>query len=351
MGGDFLSSPNKEKDSFDGENSFVKFGSSGMQGWRYRMEDAHLQSLNISNLDIYGVFDGHGGKEVSQFVKNHFIEEFAKNKNTKHSNITESLIETFLKMDDLMLTQSGKEELYHLNKISKEEDDEQDKKNKKGNENDFYKYLDPKNSDNCDIANITGCTACVSVIDEKNKKIYFANAGDSRAVICKNGLGYQMSHDHKPDSAKEKNRIYKSGGWVSEGRIKGNLNLSRSLGDFEYKQNKNIGPKDQMITAYPEINIEIIDDNCEFIILGCDGIWDCLTPQKACDFVRSRLYNEKTGMVNDIKISKIVEEMMDSIISDDINNEFGIGCDNMTCIVIQFKQKNKIIINKMNEDN
>ena len=349
--GDFLSSPNKEKDSFDGENSFVKFGSSGMQGWRYRMEDAHLHSLNISNLDIFGVFDGHGGKEVSQFVKNHFIKEFSNNQNTKNNNISESLIETFLKMDDLMRSQNGKEELYQLNKLSKEEDDEQDKKNKKGKENDFYKYLDPKNADNCDIANITGCTACVSVIDEKEKKIYFANAGDSRAVICKNGLGYQMSHDHKPDSAKEKNRIYNSGGWVSEGRIKGNLNLSRSLGDFEYKQNKKLSPKDQMITAYPEINIEIIDESCEFIILGCDGIWDCLTPQQACDFVRSKLYDVKTGMANNIKISKIVEDMMDSIISDDIGNENGIGCDNMTCIVILFKQNKINLTDKKNEGN
>ena len=218
------------------------------------------------------------------------------------------------------------------------------KKDKNGNEKDFYKYLDPKNAEDCDIANITGCTACVSVINEKNKKIYFANAGDSRAVICKNGIGYQMSHDHKPDSAKEKNRIYKSGGWVSEGRIKGNLNLSRSLGDFEYKQDKNLPQKDQMITAYPEINIEILDDSCEFIIVACDGIWDCLTPQGACDYVRTRLYDQKTGTPkNNVKISKIVEEMMDSIISDDITNENGIGCDNMTCIVIQFKHNKKNI--------
>ena len=348
--GDFLSSPNKEKDSFDGENSFVKFGSSAMQGWRYRMEDAHLHHLNISNLDIFGVFDGHGGKEVSQFVKNHFIEEFQNNQNVKYNNIPEALIETFFKMVDLMRSPKGKEELNQLYKLSKKEDDVQDKKDKKGNESDFYKYLDPKNAENCDIGIITGCTACVCVIDEKNKKIYFANAGDSRAVICKNGLGYQMSHDHKPDSAKEKNRIYKSGGWVSEGRIKGNLNLSRSLGDFEYKQDKKLSAKDQMITAYPEINIEIIDDKCEFIIVGCDGIWDCLTPQKACDFVRSRLYDEKSKMAkNNVKISKIVEEMMDSIISDDIGNENGIGCDNMTCIVIQFKNKN-IINDKMNDD-
>lgn len=306
------------------------------------MEDAHLHSLNHSNLDIFGVFDGHGGKEVSHFVKNHFIQEFMNNQNTKYENIPNSLIETFLKMDELMKSPKGKEELTELNKISKEEDDEQDKKNKKNNEKDFYKYLDPKNAEDCDIANITGCTACVSVINEKNKRMYFANAGDSRAVICKNGIGYQMSHDHKPDSAKEKNRVYKSGGWVNEGRIMGNLNLSRSLGDFEYKQDKNLSPKDQMITAYPEINIEIIDDTCEFVIIACDGIWDCLTPQEACDFVRNNLYDQKTGLPkNNIKISKIVEDMMDNAIAEDITNENGIGCDNMTCIIIQFKHNKK----------
>ena len=342
--GDFLSTPNTLKESSDGQNDLLKYGSSAMQGWRYRMEDAHLHQLNNKNYDIFGVFDGHGGKEVSLFVKNHFIEEFMNNPNTKYENIPNSLIETFLKMDDLLRTPKGKEELNELNKISKKEDDEQDKKEKKGNGKDFYKYLDPKNSEDCDIANITGCTACVSVINEKNKKIYFANAGDSRAVICKNGIGYQMSHDHKPDSAKEKNRIYKAGGWVNEGRIKGNLNLSRSLGDFEYKQDKNLSPKDQMITAYPEINIEIIDDNCEFIIVACDGIWDCLTPQGACDYIRTRLYDQKTGLAkNNVKISKIIEEMMDSIISDDIGNENGIGCDNMSCIVIQFKNNKRII--------
>ena len=333
--GDFLSAPNKSKESSDGQNDFLKFGSSAMQGWRYRMEDSHLHQLNNNNqYDIFGVFDGHGGKEVSQFVKNHFISEFMNNQNTKYENISNALIETFLKMDELMLTKNGKEELSKLNALSKKEDDEQDKRNKKNKEQDFYKYLDPKNSEDCDIATITGCTACVVVVDHKSKKIYFANAGDSRAVICKKGIAYQMSHDHKPDSAKEKNRIYKCGGWVGEGRIKGNLNLSRSLGDFEYKQDKNLSPKDQMITAYPEINIEILDESCEFIILACDGIWDCLTPQEACDYVKEKLNNENKNN----KISKIVEEMMDDIIAEDINNENGIGCDNMSCIVIQFKQ-------------
>ncbi len=47
-----------------------------------------------------------------------------------------------------------------------------------------------------------------------------------------------LSEDHKPENELEKKRIEAAGGTVSENRVNGNLNLSRSLGDFEYKQNK-----------------------------------------------------------------------------------------------------------------
>ena len=36
--GEFLSTPNKEKESYDSENEILRFGSCGMQGWRKRME-------------------------------------------------------------------------------------------------------------------------------------------------------------------------------------------------------------------------------------------------------------------------------------------------------------------------
>ncbi len=50
-----------------------------------------------------------------------------------------------------------------------------------------------------------------------------------------------MSEDHKPDDTKEINRISAAGGYVVDGRVMGNLNLSRALGDFEYKKDTNIG--------------------------------------------------------------------------------------------------------------
>lgn len=59
-----------------------------------------------------------------------------------------------------------------------------------------------------------------------------ANAGDSRGVACINGSCKEMSKDHKPDDKIELDRIKKAGGEVSFGRVQGNLNLSRALGDL-----------------------------------------------------------------------------------------------------------------------
>ena len=112
-----------------------------------------------------------------------------------------------------------------------------------------------------DIASFTGCTACVCIIDNKAKKIYFANAGDSRVILCKNGTAYRMSIDHKPELELEKNRIIKANGWINEGRINGNLNLSRGFGDLEYKSNNLLPPQEQIITAYPDVIEESMEGN------------------------------------------------------------------------------------------
>ena len=311
-----------------------------MQGWRKRQEDAHISAVSLGDkkdLDVFGVFDGHGGKEISKFVSNHFTEELKVNKNVS-TDMSLALKETFIKMDEIMQTPESIEEIKKYARMSKEEDDIQSKNEPPNSQMQLLTQLmGQKDPESNDIFMRTGCTACVMSIDETNKKLYFANAGDSRVVMCRNGLAEPQSEDHKPEMESEKNRIYKAEGWISDGRVKGNLNLTRGFGDLEYKQNKNLKPEEQMITANPDIKVVDFTNDMDFVIIGCDGIWDCLKNQEACDFVKERLKKNP-----DIKISKIIEEMLDSIVAKDLYNETGVGCDNMTCIVIVFKKdKNK----------
>ena len=307
-----------------------------MQGWRKRQEDAHVADISQGdqkNIDVFGVFDGHGGKEISTFVSHHFTKELTNNENL-NKDMKLALKQTFLKMDEIMVTPESIEEIKVIARKSREDDDIQSKKEPPNSQMSLISQLvGQKDPESNDISMRTGCTACVACINESEKKIYFANAGDSRVVLCKNGIAYEKSEDHKPELESEKSRIYKADGWVSDGRVKGNLNLTRGFGDLEYKQNKNLSAEEQMMTANPDIQVEEFDKSFDFIIIGCDGIWDCLKNQEACDFVSKRLKENP-----DIQVSKIIEEMMDSIVAKDLYNESGVGCDNMTCIVIVFKK-------------
>lgn len=91
-----------------------------------------------------------------------------------------------------------------------------------------------------------GCAAVVML--KKGNIMYLANAGDSRAVLCRSGKSVGLTFDHKPTSEKERKRIESAGGFVSDiggiYRVNGNLNLSRAIGDLRYKTNIKIPPKD-----------------------------------------------------------------------------------------------------------
>lgn len=77
--GPYLGTPNTEKDSENGNSDRVKWGATSMQGWRKSQEDAHIAHLDVDeDISLFGVFDGHGGKEVSIFVEREFKKELVK---------------------------------------------------------------------------------------------------------------------------------------------------------------------------------------------------------------------------------------------------------------------------------
>lgn len=111
-----------------------------------------------------------------------------------------------------------------------------------------------------------------------------ANAGDTRCVLAGKGKAKDLSTDHKPDLPNEKRRVQRAGGFVDEGRVNGVIAISRAIGDWEYK-NTSLKPEECAVTVYPEVTIEQIRPEHDFMIIACDGIWDCMTSQQAVDFV------------------------------------------------------------------
>ncbi|KAF8013326.1 hypothetical protein BT93_I1235 [Corymbia citriodora subsp. variegata] len=335
--GIYLSTPKTEKFSDDGENDRVRYGLSSMQGWRATMEDAHAAYPDLdASTSFFGVYDGHGGKVVAKFCANYLHQQVLKNEAYAAGEIGMSLQKTFLRMDEMMRGQRGWRELAALgDKINRFtgmiEGLIWSPRGADGNDkNDDWAFEEGPHSD---FAGPTaGSTACVAII--RNNKLVVANAGDSRCVLSRKGQAFNLSRDHKPDLDAEKERILKAGGFIHAGRVNGSLNLARAIGDVEFKQNKFLPAEKQIVTANPDINTVGLCEDDDFIVLACDGIWDCMSSQQLVDFVHEQLISET-------KLSAVCERVLARCLAPSTTT--GEGCDNMTMILVQFKKPTQTI--------
>jgi len=297
--GQTLSEPVVDKKSENGANDSLIFGVSSMQGWRISMEDAHAAILDLTapgsdgkpspadqRLSFFGVYDGHGGDKVAIYTGENLHQIVTRQEAFGKGDIKKALEDGFLATDKAILS-------------------------------------DPKYEEE-----VSGCTASVGIISKD--KIWVANAGDSRSVLGIKGRAKPLSYDHKPQNEAEKARIQAAGGFVDFGRVNGNLALSRAIGDFEFKKSAELPPENQIVTAYPDVTIHDISEDDEFLVIACDGIWDCQSSQAVVEFVRR-------GIVAKQELSVICENMMDNCLASN-SDTGGVGCDNMTMIVIGLLQ-------------
>ncbi|EPS31816.1 hypothetical protein PDE_06774 [Penicillium oxalicum 114-2] len=296
--GQTLSEPVVEKTSSEGGDECCIYGVSAMQGWRISMEDAHAAILDLhakyngpsdqeptdpaQRLAFFGVYDGHGGDKVALFTGENLHKIVSKQESFLKGDIEQALKDGFLATDRAILE-------------------------------------DPKYEEE-----VSGCTASTAIISKH--KIWVANAGDSRSVLGVKGRAKPLSFDHKPQNEGEKARINAAGGFVDFGRVNGNLALSRAIGDFEFKKSPELSPEQQIVTAFPDVTVHEVTDDDEFLVIACDGIWDCQSSQAVVEFVRR-------GIAAKQDLYRICENMMDNCLAS--NSETGgVGCDNMTMTVI-----------------
>eukprot|EP00826_Nyctotherus_ovalis_P048642 TRINITY_DN5752_c0_g2_i4.p1 TRINITY_DN5752_c0_g2~~TRINITY_DN5752_c0_g2_i4.p1 ORF type:complete len:267 (+),score=85.72 TRINITY_DN5752_c0_g2_i4:323-1123(+) len=255
------------------------------------------------------------GREVAEFAARHLYQDLLADPSYAEGKYEKALKAAFLNVDKRLSEPAGREEVIKIGEEFGGED--------VGSPSKQGLMANPSEG-----PDMKGCTANVILI--KNGTLYVANAGDSRSVLSKGKLAVELSTDHKPDMESEKSRIIKAGGVVEDGRVDGNLNLSRALGDLHYKTNKVLRPEEQMISAEPEVKVLKIEKSFDFIVMGCDGIYESKTSQEMVTFFRKELES------NPGKIKESIEKLLDTSCSPDYMKTEGLGCDNMSCIVIKF---------------
>ena len=282
---------------------------SSMGNVRDYNEDTITATKVILNNDqndyfyFFGVYDGHGGKGCSYYLKDNL-----------HKNITE--------FSSLGI------------KLAIDKTEEDFKKEEGLNENG-------------EIKDSSGSCGIIAMI--KDKKCIIANVGDSRLVIYKNNKISFTTEDHKPGSEIEKKRIEAAGGKIYQtpslfplfqnGKeieipwrvLPGRLSVSRTFGDIEAKDEKFGGMKG-VVVALPDITEIELNEEYNFIVLGCDGIFDVLSNEELLECIQIVLREKKmTEFIGDEDVHELCGDFAAMIIKCALAKD---SFDNVSCIVI-----------------
>ncbi|GAB5359263.1 hypothetical protein AAMO2058_000529400 [Amorphochlora amoebiformis] len=229
-------------------------GSADMQGFRVEMEDALTVALKLSgqhgDKSFFGVYDGHGGSRCSRYLETAMVKAIGA---LKDPTDVEVLKKTCLKVDAEFLERQSERE--------------------------------------------DGSTAvfCIVTPNEQKKQydIVTANIGDSRAILIRaDGKIEPLTEDHKPNNPEEMERITRAGGSVSSCRVDGQLALSRAIGDWNYKDNANLDPKDQKVIPIPDVT-KVVANEGDTLLICCDGLFEQMTNEEVGGYVYKQLEDTK----------------------------------------------------------
>ena len=308
----------------------IHYAASGMKGLRATMEDQHLytNSIKIEGVDtplsdhsLFAVLDGHGGDFTSQYASEQFLEVLSQQPEMKaYAKLDKTGDDSRSDVPGIELLRKALDNVF--DQLDKKLREVQQKKN------DVIDNMPPADPNDSSLLATNGQlmyehsgSTCVVVLLTPSHVIG-CNAGDSRAVLRRSGGTLPLSFDHKPSEVSEKDRITEAGGFVKARRVDGDLAVSRALGDFVYKTNDALPPNRQKVIPHPDFVVyPRCDEQDEFIILACDGIWDVATSKQCADFVQQLLQEGESDL------GVICEEALDTCL--ERNSK-----DNMTILIV-----------------
>jgi serine/threonine protein phosphatase PrpC len=149
-----------------------------------------------------------------------------------------------------------------------------------------------------------GSTAVAVLIHENedgNRTLLSANVGDSRAILSRNKKAVALTRDHKPSDEREKARILAMGEIIEWDhfckvhRVR-NLSLARAIGDRFAKP---------VVTAEVEIKHFPVQEGDDFVVLASDGLWDVMSNQDVVSFVYQKLDSMVTPGMSEEDIERM----------------------------------------------
>lgn len=321
----------EEEEKNEGENEFLKFATINAKGWKKQNDNTFTSKISISNhknLDVFCIFVGNNGNEISKFVNNHFCIELINNINQTPLDMKTAIKNTFLKINKLI--SKDKEEIIQLRLSNLIEEKKNQKKILSNNE--METKIELLEEDIEEIKNYTGCTACLILIDENNKKLYFGNLGNTEVIIYGKNEPLILASNHKVTDESEKKRIQKNkNALMINDKLFGVLNICRGFGNFKYvKLNESLGLENKVFSDEPDDILEYnIKDDDKYIFMATESILECIDKQKFVELIKDSL------------IETLDKLLKDNIAYDFYNNDTEFGFDNITCTLIKLKNKEK----------
>lgn len=316
-------STSKAKSSMKRPGINLSYGYSDMPGRRINMEDSVCAFDRIGNhgdMALFGVFDGHGNRYVSEFVSRHIF-NYLTNIDAFRSNAPVQVLKKCLNDACLKLDERLKSDLR--------------KYSRSGGSTGVIALITPTHVLVANIGDSRGIVVQRCVSPDENEDNH-NDTKSERTAITRKPVVVAMSEDHTPNLPAERERIEKAGFTVEEishnnetlYRVKNPnsgsmLGMSRAFGDFDYKQNDELPPTAQAIVVTPEIEVLERTESDMFLILACDGIWDVMSNQDCADFIVDQLPTETCNQPIVAACDALVEKC------------YNLGSeDNMTALVV-----------------
>ncbi|KAG7098511.1 hypothetical protein E1B28_000455 [Marasmius oreades] len=303
-------------------NMPYRIGIHAAQGIRSTMEDTHAFAFDFDSVrgqGYFAVFDGHGNKNVSEWCGANFHKVLLETiHDSANSSPNDIMKDAFRRADE------------KLEKVSEDHVEWCDSgstavvaflryENEQGSQNAFETSSIKRIPESLGSSiSIPGAGLLKEPSPGARRVLYCANAGDARAVMCRNGVATRLTQDHKASDENEKARIRQAGGIVLRGRVLGALAVSRSLGD--HVRYEGLRLKDYVIGTPYTSRTELKEDD-EFCIIACDGLWDVITDQQAVDMIRRQ---------------DDVQKASETLVNFALQNEYLLSRDNVTVMVVRF---------------